>query len=129
MIVLDTNILVEILRKNDRGKQWLDFLKTKSITFTSISSYELFLGAKLSSKQNENMQAVQKLVQKYAILPFSVKSSYIAGELQAKLQNQGNKIDLRDLYIAAIALEHHLPVATDNIKHFNHVENLEIITI
>jgi len=45
LIVLDTDILVNILQKKNRGEQWKDFLKDKSIAFTTITAFELFIGA------------------------------------------------------------------------------------
>ena len=129
MIILDTNIWVNILRKNPKGAEWLNFLRTKSIALTSITTYELFLGAELSNKHVKNLQEIQKLIGVYPVLDFDIKSSYIASKIQAKLQKQGRMIDIRDLYIAAIALIHNLPVATDNVSHFKRVEGLKVITI
>ena len=42
LIVLDTDILINILRKKNRGEQWKDFLKDKSIAFTTITGDYLF---------------------------------------------------------------------------------------
>lgn len=37
-------------------------------------------------------------------------------------------IDSKDLFIAATAIAHSLPVATINKKHFERIESLEIIS-
>jgi len=129
LIILDTNILVNILRKKDRGKQWRDFLKDKSIALTSLTAFELFLGAELSKKREENIKAVKKLIQEFPIIPFSVKSAYIAGNIYSDLQKEGKMIDLNDIYIAAITLEHDAELATDNIDHYQRIPRLKIITI
>ena len=39
----------------------------------------------------------------------------------------GNLIELRDLFIAASALAHDLPLATLNIKHFERVDGLVLV--
>ena len=129
MIVLDTDILVNILRKKNRGKQWKDFLKDKSIAFTTITAFELFLGAELSKNRDQNMKPVQSLVQQFPVLPLSIKSAYIAGTIYLDLQKKGQMIELNDIYIAAVTLEHDAELATDNITQYQRVSQLGIISI
>ena len=127
MIILDTDILVNILRKKNRGAQWKDFLKDKSIAFTTITAFELFLGAELSKKRDQNMKAIQSLVQQFPVLPLSIKSAYLAGSIFSDLQKKGQMIELNDIYIAAITLEHNAELATDNINHYQRITHLKIV--
>ena len=129
MIFLDTNIPINILRKKPRGKQWKDFLENKSIAFTTITAFELFLGAELSQSRDHNMNAVQNLVQQFPIYPFSIKSAFIAGKLYGDLQKRGEMIEINDIYIAAIVLEHNSELATDNLNHFRRIKKLRLIEI
>ena len=129
MIVLDTDILVNILRRKNRGEQWKDFLKDKSIAFTTITAFELFLGAEISKKYDQNMKAIKSLVQQFPVLPLSIKSSYIAATIYSNLQKKGQMIELNDIYIAAVTLEHGAELATDNVNHYQRVSQLKIINI
>ena len=129
MIVLDTDILVNILRRKNRGEQWKDFLKDKSIAFTSITAFELFLGAEISKKFDQNMQAIKSLIQQFPVLPLSIKSSYIAATIYSDLRKKGQMIELNDIYIAAVTLEHGAELATDNVNHYQRVSQLKIINI
>ena len=38
-------------------------------------------------------------------------------------------IELNDIYIAAVAIEHDAELATDNINHYQRVSNLKILNI
>lgn len=129
MIVLDTDILVNILRRKNRGEQWKDFLKDKSIAFTTITAFELFLGAEISKKYDQNMKAIKSLIQQFPVLPLSIKSSYIAATIFSDLQKKGQMIELNDIYIAAVTLEHGAELATDNVNHYQRVSQLKIINI
>ena len=129
MIVLDTDILVNILRRKNRGEQWKDFLKDKSIAFTTITAFELFLGAEISKKYDQNMKAIKSLIQQFPVLPLSIKSSYIAATIYLDLQKKGQMIELNDIYIAAVTLEHGAELATDNVNHYQRVSQLKIINI
>ena len=129
MIILDTDILVNILRRKNRGEQWKDFLKDKSIAFTTITAFELFLGAEISKKYDHNMKATKSLIQQFPVLPLSIKSSYIAATIYSDLQKKGQLIELNDIYIAAVTLEHGAELATDNVNHYQRVSQLKIINI
>ena len=129
MIFLDTDILVNILRRKNRGEQWKDFLKDKSIAFTTITAFELFLGAEISKKYDQNMKAIKSLIQQFPVLPLSIKSSYIAASIYSDLQKKGQMIELNDIYIAAVTLEHGAELATDNVNHYQRVSQLKIINI
>lgn len=129
MIILDTNILANILRKKNRGKEWKEFLKNKSIAFTTITAFELFLGAELSEKRDKNLKVIQDLIKKIPVFPLSIESAYNAGVIFSELQKKGRMIELNDVYIAAITLEHDAELATDNVDHFQRVNKLKIITI
>jgi len=129
LIVLDTDILVNILRRKNRGEQWKDFLKDKSIAFTTITAFELFIGAEISKKYDQNMKAIKSLIQQFPVLPLSIKSSYIAATIFSDLQKKGQMIELNDIYIAAVTLEHGAELATDNVNHYQRVSQLKIINI
>jgi len=129
LIVLDTNVLINILRKKERGRQWKEYLKDKSVAFTSITAFELFLGAELSKKREENIKAVKNLIQEFHVIPFSMKSAYIAGIIYSDLQRKGKIIELNDIFIAAITMEYNAELATDNIDHYQRISRLKIISI
>jgi len=129
LIILDTDILVNILKKKNRGEQWKDFLNDKSIAFTTITAFELFLGAELSKKRDLNMKPIQSLVQQFPVLPLSIKSAYIAGTIYSDLLKKGQMIELNDIYIAAVTLEHDAELATDNVTQYQRVSQLGIISI
>lgn len=99
------------------------------MSFTTISSFELFLGAHLSKNRDKNIEVVQNLVQELPVIPFTIKGSYIASTIYADLLKRGEMIELNDIYIASIALEHDAAHTTDNIDHFNRISNLKIINI
>lgn len=48
------------------------------------------------------------------------------GDLKAKLEKAGKTIDDMDLLIGSTALSHNLILVTNNIKHLEKIEGLEI---
>jgi len=129
LIFLNTNIQINIPRKKSRGKQWKQYLKDKSVAFTTISAFKLFLGAELSAKRENNLKTIQNLVQQFPVLPLSIKSSYLAGKIYSNLQKQGKMIGLNDIYITGIVVEYNAELATENIMHFQQIKELRIIEL
>lgn len=61
------------------------------------------------------------------ILPFTEKSSRIAGDVISELRRKQSLIDIRDLFIGAICIENGIPLLTRNIAHFERLKGLKII--
>ena len=56
----------------------------------------------------------------------SLEAAEKFGEIKNKLRSDGNIIDDFDLLIAAICLVEDAILVTENGKHFNRIENLEV---
>jgi len=75
------------------------------------------------------MKAIKSLIQQFPVLPLSIKSSYISATIYSNLQKKEHMIELNDIYIAAVTLEHGAELATDNINHYQRISQLKIINI
>ena len=75
------------------------------------------------------MKAIKSLIQQFPFLPLSIKISYIAATIYSDLQKKGQMIELNDIYIAAVTLEHGAELATENVNHYQRVSQLKIINI
>ena len=89
---------------------------------SAVTVYELFFGATDPSKQAD----VEKLIKPLPILPFDASAAQKAAEIGQILKKQNQQIGTRDLYIAATALLHNLPIFTLNRKHFDRVPGLKV---
>ncbi|HEC38431.1 MAG TPA: PIN domain-containing protein, partial [bacterium] len=83
MVLLDTDILIGILRDNKEAVSKISKLLAKHVILftTSINTAELYFGAHLSEKSQENLEAVEKLTKTINIIPFELNHSKIYGEV------------------------------------------------
>ena len=127
--VIDTDILIDLLRNKKQAITFLDALETKNFILctTAINIFELHHGAHKSSEPNKNVQAISLLISRLAILPLTSKSAQKAGHIYAELERKGQTIGLRDTFIGAIALTRECSIATRNREHFNKISDLKII--
>jgi predicted nucleic acid-binding protein len=125
--LLDTNIIVDHLR----GKRALapDYLKAGSVV-SVITQAELFYGAYKSQRQEHNLKKIKEMLADLKIgtqpLEEDVLDRY--GQLKAKLEKKGRRLDDFDLLIAATALGLGLTLVTRNIKHFSRIPQLKVVS-
>ncbi|MEM9339879.1 MAG: type II toxin-antitoxin system VapC family toxin [Bacteroidota bacterium] len=122
-MVVDTGVFIEYLRAKDKPNTILSNLPDDTELFiSSITLYELYMGATTPQKWVD----VKTLTDDIPALSFTKSISERAAMIYQELRKSGQLIEFRDIFIAATALVHELPVLTRNKKHFTRVKGLEI---
>jgi tRNA(fMet)-specific endonuclease VapC len=62
----------------------------------------------------------------FKILPFDKLSNDEAARVYRDLKQKGKLIEIRDIFIAGIALAHNLQIATKNLKDFKRIKGLSL---
>ncbi|MEN9597558.1 MAG: hypothetical protein RL236_1992 [Pseudomonadota bacterium] len=127
IICLDTNVLIAHKRakKADKDKTFLYRLTTNPYQFavSSITVYELLRG------DNDDEDAYWKaMFSNMMVLDFDSNCAEHAAQIYQDLKKRGMLIESEDLLIAATALGNQMKLATGNVKHFNRVVGLELVT-
>ncbi len=126
MIILDTNIVSAIMqRKPDSAViNWLNSVAVESIWLTSITIFETSFGLALLpdgkrrlSLTNQFKQVVETDLNGRVLL-FDQDAANSAAVLAAMRRKTGKPVDMRDTFIAGIALTRKAAIATRNVKHF-----------
>jgi tRNA(fMet)-specific endonuclease VapC len=60
-------------------------------------------------------------------LPFDERVAETAADISRKLRHMNIRLESCDVFIAATAIVHGLPVATLNHKHFEPIEGVELV--
>ena len=95
---------------------------------TSITAFELLLGASLSSKREKRIIEVESLLDQYNILNLTREIAKKAAEKGAGLRAKGIQIDIRDLFNASICLARKIPILTKNKTRYERVRDLTVLT-
>ena len=124
IVLADTSVLIDLFRKTDKSKAALVALVRKGYVYciSAVTEYEISTGATLS-------QVVfwEDFLHKTDVLPFDKNAPKAAVSLTKELKRKRKLIDVPDLFIAATAIVHNLPIATLNKKHFERIDGLQII--
>ena len=84
---------------------------------------ELRYGALNSRRASDNLADVERLVSRCRVLDVTASTAAMYAELRHGLKPRGKPIPENDLWIAALCVEHRVPLATLDV-HFDVVEGL-----
>ena len=125
MILLDTDICIELLRGNQtviEKRQIHD--DTIAISFMSVA--ELFYGAEKSDHKMENISLIDEFLFTVEIIHSELEILKKFGEIKTNLDKAGNMLSDADIFIAATAIIKCNILITGNIKHFKRIEELRV---
>ncbi len=121
--LLDTSVIIGLFAKDEATITQLE--RAKSVFIPSIAVGELHYGARKSARVEANLEQINRLVAASVVLPSDGETAYWYGIVKDRLRRMGKPIPENDIWIAAIALQHHLTLATRD-KHFQVVEGLRV---
>ncbi len=125
-ICIDTDVLIDILRNKKEAVEWLKQNQEKDIKTTVINEFELYAGAYRAKNKENARNAVLVFLKNLPALEFTGKNTEEAGRIHAMLEEQGNIIDNRDIFIGVIAKMANCKLKTKNKKHFERIPGLEL---
>lgn len=128
MPVLDTSFIADLLRGKEEALQKLADMEAKEISLstTEITILELYRGAYLSSKIQQNIEQIKKIQEYFQILKLEESIYEVFASLSVRLLSEGKPIGAFDELIASITLCWDGQIVTKD-NHFNKVPGLKVI--
>lgn len=124
-LCLDTSVLIAYLKGREPGATAVErAVKDYTCHVTAITVYELLFGVARAQKQIGE----EALLGVMSVAPFQDAAARRAARLHADLISRNEDIGVKDVLIAAICLEHSLPLLTLNERHFSRVSGLQVLT-
>ncbi|MBI5054152.1 MAG: type II toxin-antitoxin system VapC family toxin [Chloroflexi bacterium] len=124
-LCLDTSVLIAFLKGRESGASAVErAIKNYACITTAITVYELLFGVARAQREIGE----DALLDMITVLPLDGVSARRAARLHADLIRGNEDVGIKDVLIAAICLEHSLPILTLNDKHFNRVAGLKVFT-
>ena len=123
-IALDTSEAIAV--SNDAGDagQWIAEFPVVHLPVPVVG--ELRFGAMNSQRANENVERVEALVKRCRVLDADVTTAEVYASVRLRLKQAGKPIPENDVWIAALCVQHGLPLATSD-EHFAQVDGLEVV--
>ncbi len=121
MILLDTNVLIEILKGDTATCGQVESLE-EAVALSSISAMELFYGAL-------NKAEVRRLERFVALFQTAHLSEQISLRAMSLIREyaKSHGLDIPNALIAATALENKAALLTFNRKDFHYISGLQLV--
>lgn len=127
-IIVDSDVLIDHLRGKEYAVNKIKELeKVEELATTDINAFELYFGAYNSKEKEKNLSATKGLLKTLTLLHTQEEAMEIAGRLLAHKKSKGKPVEIRDLLIAAIALQKGYSLLSNNREHFEGIEGLLLL--
>jgi tRNA(fMet)-specific endonuclease VapC len=123
--VLDTDVVIELLRGNERVIERRRQTKDRVVTTWMVAS-ELYYGAAKSLHPDENRKVVGDFLAMTDVLEMDEAAARQFGSLKADLEREGQRLADADLLIAAAAIARNAVLITGNRRHYDRINDLAI---
>lgn len=120
MIVIDTDVLIEIFdKKSKKGEEALKKVieSGEGIGITAVNLHEILYGLQKYAKP------VKEIIQ-LPVLSYTKEDASLAAELELRAEKRGATIRRTDAMIAATTIKNGARLYTLNLRHFKPLEPL-----
>ncbi len=123
-ILLDSTVVIHHFRQNNTITQKL--FACELLYLPSVVLGELYHGAYKSTQSPKNLKLLADFLLFPTVLPVDTATANYYGQIKATLAKAGTLIPENDIWIAALAKEYQLPIATCD-HHFNLVADVTVL--
>jgi tRNA(fMet)-specific endonuclease VapC len=124
-LILETTFLIDLERELRKGggpaHRFLDGHRAQRLFVTFTVAGELAAGTSLAERAHW-----EEFLSPFRVLPCTMDVCWEHGRAYRYLQQNGLLIGGNDLWIAATAVAHALPVVTRNVRHYRRVPGLSV---
>jgi tRNA(fMet)-specific endonuclease VapC len=126
--LIDTDWIIHYLNGNEGIIKKINSLREEGLGISIISLSEIYEGIYYSSDPLSNEKALEDFLSGVSILNINYGICKIFGKERGRLRRKGILISDFDLLIASTCLYYDLTLLTNNVRHFERVENLKILS-
>ncbi len=121
MILLDTNVLIEILKNNQQTLQHVSSL-TSPLAISAITAMELIVGA----RNKKEAQLLHQFIARFEMIHLEPAISILAFKLIGRY-SKSHALDIPGALIGATAIDKQAQLLTYNHKDFQYISELRLL--
>jgi tRNA(fMet)-specific endonuclease VapC len=134
-LILDSSVVIAAERRRETVEQLIQRIVTafgdQPAALSAVGLTELVHGihrAPLAEIRVRRQTFLKELLADCAVYPYTQECALLAGRLDAEQRNRGVIIPFPDLLIGATALSLAFSLLTVNVRHFERIPGLKVIT-
>ena len=114
-ILVDTDVFSYIAWRRPEGRAFIPILRGRLPSVSFVTVGELFFGATKAGWGEQRILMIETILNRYAVIPGTYAIARAYGDIKAAFWGQ---VEEGDMWIAATAIAHALPIVTNNLRHF-----------
>ncbi len=127
-VLIDTNVFSYLGKAGDeRAKLYRPHVEGKLVAVSFVTVGELHFGAAKAGWSPDKILRMQARLRATVIVPYDSGVCEAYGRIKASLP-KSRVISDNDLWIAACAVRHSVPLVTHNRRHFDQIAELVVIS-
>ena len=127
-LIVDTDVVSYLMKGHPRAEAYTRILQGKLLAIAFITVGEMYYGAEKAQWGSERRLQLETTLRNFVVIPYDHEITRCYGRLLAERNRNGLTIAPNDAWIAACATRHRVPLVTNNARHFEGIDNLEVIT-
>jgi predicted nucleic acid-binding protein len=123
LVVIDTDVLIDVSHKNDKAISYLENLETNSqLAISLITQMELMVGC----RNKQELAALDKFLKRFQVIKLNESISDVAVDLLRQYRLSHGLL-IPDALIASTALSLSVDLSTKNQRDYRFIENLKLL--
>ncbi len=126
--VVDTNVVSYVFKNDTRAELYEPVLDGKLLMIAAQTLAELELMPLVNNWKKKRHAALRSFLKKFVLVEATETVCLSWAEIQAGAKRTGHPISVGDTWIAATALAYDVPLVTHNLRDFQNVPGLMLIS-
>jgi predicted nucleic acid-binding protein len=134
--VLDSSTVITAERRKLPVPRLIEAIQTAhgeiEISLSPVGLAELVHGiyrAQTPEASQRRRAYIEELADLVPVHPVTKQTGFLVGQIQGQEAAKGNTLPLNDLLIAAAAIEQGYAILTENLRHFQKIPGLTVLTL
>jgi predicted nucleic acid-binding protein len=135
-VVLDSSIVITAERKGLSVPLLIEAILSAfgdiELSLSPITVAELVHGiyrTRTATVSRRRRAYIEELVNLVPLHPITLRTAYLVGQIEGEEAAKGNVLPSNDLLIAAAAIEQGYAVLTENLRHFEKIPGINVMSL
>lgn len=123
-VLVDTDVFSFLMSGSRYAALYRPHVEGRLIAISFITVGELYFGAKRKNWGEAKIADLKDRLRVVTIVPYDEGVCRTYADIKADCESRGRTVGANDLWIAACAIRHSIPLVSNNFKHFNGIPGL-----
>ena len=123
-VLVDTDVFSYLMNGSGYAALYKPHVEGKLIAVSFITVGELYFGAKRKNWGDAKVADLKDRLRAVTIVPYDDSVCRVYADIKAACESKGKTVGANDLWIAACAIRHSIPLVSNNFKHFDGIPGL-----